>query len=463
MEFVGKRMVGRWPLCAVLVVSAVMAIHVTAWCGEPTKNEPIQPGAEGAKVIKAEEFPSLQAAIEALPEGGGKVCIPAGRFEVREPLILNRGDVMIQGAGTATHIVNMNEEGKAALVIEPPEGVQSLWRIQIADLRVTGNPKSGPGIYAKTIDEILISRVAVEHNGEDGIVLDRCREDPRICDSLINYNKGTGLNLLGCHDIVVSANQLEENMDAVHCIDGYNLTMTGNDVDDHLGNGVVVANTYGSLISANMIEECNGHAVVFQGECYGDTVSANTLADCLGEGVRLEGVRGITISANAIVLEAEPGVHALNGASQLTITGNTFNRYPFDPAKRHKVAPSQGILLESAKDVTIDGNTFVLNFKESIKTMGEGNERINITGNTILNPSQAGVGAHAAIALANFSNSIVAHNIVTDDQETPTMKQAIVFEGACNGNIVSSNIFGRQSELTVPGEGNQMSENVLRK
>ena len=52
-------------------------------------------------------------------------------------------------------------------------------------------------------------------------------------------------------------------MDAVLCTDSFNLTMTGNNLDDHLGNGVVVENTYGSITSGNMIEECKGFAVVF--------------------------------------------------------------------------------------------------------------------------------------------------------------------------------------------------------
>ena len=59
----------------------------------------------------------------------------------------------------------------------------------------------------------------------------------------ITYNKAIGLNIIGCHDIVVSANHFEENQDALHCIDAFNLCMTGNNLDDHLGHGVVIENT----------------------------------------------------------------------------------------------------------------------------------------------------------------------------------------------------------------------------
>lgn len=440
-----------------------MALALRAHGGELTKSDAVQPGAEGAVAITASEYDSIQAAIDALPEGGGFIVIPPGRYEITVPLRLSRGDVTLRGAGPASHIVNRNEEGAVGIEIAPPDGVKSLWRVQISDLRVTGNPKSGAGIMAKSVDELLISRVASEHNGTDGIVLDHCYEDARVSDSLMNYNKYIGLNLIGCHDIVVSANQFEENLDALHCIDGFNLTMTGNNVDDHLGNGIVVQNTYGSIVSGNMIEECNGHAVVLRGACYGFGLNANTFAHCQGEGVRLEEVRDITVSANTFVLLAEPAVHVLNGAAMVTITGNTFSRYPFDPTKRHKVDPGQGILLEGTRDITVCGNSFTNTRREAIRVTGEGNTRLNITGNTVLNASVGEPGAHAALDLASVTGSIIANNLVTDDQETKTMKQALAFQGACGDNIVTGNIItGGTAELSVPGEGNLVAQNIAR-
>ncbi|MBN2308335.1 MAG: right-handed parallel beta-helix repeat-containing protein [Candidatus Hydrogenedentes bacterium] len=421
-------------------IAALLAAAVCAAAAESTESVEFQPGADGAATVDAAGFESLQAAFDALPESGGMVAIPPGRYELAQPLVLSRGDVAIRGAGPATHLVNTNEEGAPAIRIAPPEGTKALWRIQIADLRVTGNPKSGPGIYANAVNEVLLSHVAVEHHGADGVVLDHCYEDPRVCACLITYNAGTGLNLLGCHDIVVSANQFEENVDALHCVNGYNLTMTGNNVDDHLGNGVVIENTYGSIVSGNMIEECTGHALVLEGACYGDAISANTFAHCKGEGVRLVGVRDITVSANTFVLLAEPALHALGEAAQLTITGNTFSRYPFDPRERHTIDPGQGIVLEGVRDVTVSGNTFTAARYEAIKVAGDANMRLCITGNTILNPSQGAPGEHAAVALANVTRSIFANNIVTDDQEPPTMKRALELTGDCDLNVMTSNI-----------------------
>ena len=46
--------------------------------------------------------------------------------------------------------------------------------------------------------------------------------------------------------------------------------MKGNNQDDHLENGVVIENTYGSVVSGNMIEECQGTAIVLDRDCCGN-------------------------------------------------------------------------------------------------------------------------------------------------------------------------------------------------
>ncbi|MBN2595078.1 MAG: right-handed parallel beta-helix repeat-containing protein, partial [Sedimentisphaerales bacterium] len=175
------------------------------------------PGARA--VIEAGQYQSIQAAIDALPDEGGLVRLPPGTFEITEPLVVSKSDVLIQGAGTATHIKNVNTAGKSALILQHPGGGDNrnaeLWRIQLADFRITGNEKSGNGIDARRINEVFIDGVTVSYHGDDGIRLYFCYEDPRICNSLITYNKKTGLKAIGCHDVIVSANQFEENFDAL--------------------------------------------------------------------------------------------------------------------------------------------------------------------------------------------------------------------------------------------------------
>lgn len=341
--------------------------------------------------IDASRYASIQAALDAVPEGGGLVRLPAGNFVITQPLKLQRGDVRIEGAGTATNIINKNENGQPALVVQHPDGREvrkedRLWRVSLTNFRITGNKKSGHGIEAIQIEEVLVHAVSVSHHGGDGIRLDHCYEDPRVSNCLLTYNKSVGLNLIGCHDIVVAANQFEENNDALHCVDGFNLCMTGNCVDDHLARGVVIENTYGSVLSGNMIEECAGAAVVLDRDCYGITIGANVIAHN-GAGVDLRDAHGCAVSANTFTIMKDFGLRIGSDSGRITVTGNNFsNSYTGGGVIRRAEndRAAGGLVLDSTEAISLTGNIFaglttkaVTGLESSSKVVSAGNGAVD--------------------------------------------------------------------------------------
>ena len=60
------------------------------------------PGA--AMVIEAASYPSLQAALDALPSTGGMVRLPPGTFEITEPLSIAASDVLLDKADLVTEM-----------------------------------------------------------------------------------------------------------------------------------------------------------------------------------------------------------------------------------------------------------------------------------------------------------------------------------------------------------------------
>ncbi len=173
----------------VMLIAAVLIVSVFGIAGVQGRrnNTPGLRLAGARPVIDADRYVTIQAAINALPDEGGVVHLPPGTFEISEPLKVTKSDVLIEGAGTATHIKNVNTEGKSALILQHPSGGDNrkaeIWRIRLANFRITGNEKSGHGIEANRINEIFIDGVTVSYHGADGVRLYYCYEDPRICDS----------------------------------------------------------------------------------------------------------------------------------------------------------------------------------------------------------------------------------------------------------------------------------------
>ena len=346
------------------------------------------PGARPS--IDAANYPTLQAAIDALPASGGVVKLPAGTFEVKEPLRISQEDVLIEGSGTATHIKNVNTDGKPAIEIDNPARKTNtratLWRVSIQNLRVTGNEKSGDGILAHHVDEILLHGVTSSYHGGNGIQLDHCYEDPRICDCLLTYNKGAGLMLDVCHDIVVVGNQFEENLDALVCKDSFNLCMTGNNLDDHLRHGVVIENTYGSVVSGNMIEECKGIAIILDRDCYGITLSSNVIAHEVQGGIDLRDAHGCSVSANTFTIVKKDALRIGPASSRITVTGNSFSSSSIGEGKDKRAATDRsaaGIVLAGTSDIAISGNSFSGLTTKALTLEGEPSKRVLFSNNVL--------------------------------------------------------------------------------
>ena len=197
-------------------------------------------------------------------------------------------------------------------------------------------------------------------------------------DCLITYNGMTGLNLLGCHDIVVAGNQFEENQDAVHCFDGFNLCMTGNCLDDHLRHGVVIENTYGSVVSGNMIEECKQTAIILDRDCYGVTIAANVIAHD-GAGIDLRDAHGCAISANTFTIIGVDALRIGPQSGRITVTGNALCDSYIGEGKRRRGTDdfrAAGLVLEGTRSVTVAGNLFSSLLPKAVELRGAESRQI---------------------------------------------------------------------------------------
>lgn len=370
----------------------------------PTAPEASTKAATRPVVIDAAKYPTLQAALDAVPPSGGLVRLPPGIFRIDRPLVLSRSNTRVEGAGAATCLVNGNPHGEPAMIIRPADLATNpracLWRVQVADFRINGDPqtidgkstqpKGGDGLLVQNVDEFYAHGMSIDHHGGHGLNLVNCYEDPRIADCIFTYNRQAGVNIVGGHDIVVNANHFEENQDALRCIDSFNLCMNGNNLDDHLRDGVVIENTYGSVVAGNMIEECQGRAIVLDRDCYGITLSANVIAHNQGGGIDLRDAWGCTVSANTFTITAVYAIRVGPESGRIAITGNNFSDSYIGQTHRRpgKLDEATGIVLEGTTEIVISGNLFAGLASEAVKADARC-RRIAMTGNVLADLNRA--------------------------------------------------------------------------
>jgi hypothetical protein len=418
-----------------LVVAAIAASSWASPAASAGARPSVSPAAQAkapgqlrpAAFIDASKYADLQAALDAVPESGGLVKLPPGRFRITKPLVLSRGNTRVEGAGNATQIINCNEKGEPAFVVRGPTQKTRLWRVQVADFQICGDPqavndkttapKGGDGLVFEYVDELLVHNMTVDHHGGHGIHLVHCYEDPRIADSIITYNMKAGLNILVGHDIVVNANHFEENDNAVRCINSFNLTMNGNNLDDHRKDGIIIENTYGSVLSGNMIEECEGIAVILDRDCYGITISANVIAHNSNGGVDLRDAWGCAVSANTFTIDNHFGLRIGPAAGRITVAGNNFSD-SYVGGKPHNDAPAGGIVLQETTDNVISGNVFSGLIGQAVTAKGAC-RRLAITGNLTVDLNRKSREKGPALDLGQPPRSLIGNNLLDDAVANP--------------------------------------------
>jgi hypothetical protein len=255
-----------------------------------------------------------------------------------------------------------------------------------------------------------------------------CFEDPRVADCIITYNKKSGLEILGCHDIVVNANHFEENQDALRCMEAFNLCMNGNNIDDHLGNGVIIENTYGSVLSGNMIEECNGTAIILDRDCYGITLSANVIAHHLEGGIDLRDACGCTVSANTFTIAHKFSVRVGKDSERNTISANTFcNTYigegkdkrPVEDKTPMGIDEGTGVLIEGgANGLILNGNTFSGLSTAAVWTTGEV-KNVLVTSNLCIDCARKLAKNTAWLSFEQKTGVMIKDNLIESPPSSP--------------------------------------------
>ena len=120
------------------------------------------------------------------------------------------------------------------------------------------------------------------------------------------------------------------------------------------------------------------------------------------------------------------------------------------------------MVMSDVIDVAISGNTIVNPLEGGIYILGDNNRYINITGNTIKNPSYENPGMYSGILIQNTFHSIISNNIIIDDEEVKSMRSAIEETGDSDFNIITNNRLNKGMSGGIDSKGmNTMKESNL--
>ena len=352
----------------------------------------------------------IQAAIDALPPGGGTVLllegtyiidgVPAASPEYR-PIIILKDNVSVVGCGSNTilKLADFYNTSVAGIIGNSEYPTTVYHNVRIANLKVDGNKS---GVWATQ----------------------------------------TGIYLHGAHDSVV------ENCLVTSCTD-YGIQIYSGSRRVTVQNNIVQRCTHG--ISIDMSSDC--------------VVAENTIQDSEYYNIGLTASHYSTIRDN-VLIGGRSGIGLCRASSNNTIVGNTIERPRWDgiEIKAEMLSYEFG---DGAKNNVISGNSIyycggagihIFNTPSDVPCANDYNI---ITNNTISKSRQHG------ISLGSDHNLIENNSVSESSQESDNEYDGIFLDAGASYNEIGGNVLREGAGVNKPRYGINISEvscveNVVR-
>ncbi len=310
----------------------------------------------------------LQAAVDALPSGGGKVLLLEGTFTIGASIELGDYTTMEgQGFGTVIRIEDAHN-GAIDMVTNRGAAGGGNTGIVISNLRLDGNRNNNDeatqrGVLLAHVSYSLVNRVLAENFWDFGIGFWGSDNDYNIVtENIVRncHNSGSDKGNIYLDEFrngIVSDNVMYGNTGAgvtaptallVIC-GGSHTTVTGNILHDSSEVGIRIFSSDNLVISGNSIYDTGTDAIRLEYSIEFSTISDNAIWDSEGKGIYLysNDSKQNVISGNTIHLHRH-GIY-LDGAHHNTITGNNIGWAG--------AANYDGIFLVDSEHNLIEGNS----------------------------------------------------------------------------------------------------------
>jgi len=204
----------------------------------------------------------IQRALDALPESGGEVVLPAGRIEIHQPIILSRDNQTLLGAGAAT-ILHLADNANCPVIIlgEPlNDPSQTIRHLKVAGFFIDGNRAHqqrelwqlqgegseirNNGITVQNVSDSTVENVTCARCRSGGLVTTRDVRRLTVRNLTAFDNEFDGLACYQTEDCLFTGLYLHDNPGAGISLD---LDFNGNVIS----NAVLTANDLGVFMRAS--------------------------------------------------------------------------------------------------------------------------------------------------------------------------------------------------------------------
>jgi hypothetical protein len=407
------------------------------------------------------------AFLKAIAAKRGVVVVPRGKFRISQPLVVELdktgyiafeghgvGQIIMAAAGPAIRFIGTHVTGLAA-----PQTVQNnVWENQrmpsVEGIEIVGAHEEADGIEASGTMQLTITRTRISRC-RHGIHLVKQNRNIVVSDCHIYHNRGIGIyydrvslhqsNIVGSHISycdgggIVSRNSAVRNLQIGTCDIESNQGARGEPTANILLDSTQSEGTAEVAITACTIQHNskapNSANIRILGQCdnskkqWGQvTITGNIFSD-VTTNVHLQGVRGVTLSANTFWMGYEHDL-LVEDCRHIVLTGNTMERNSAYDYIRGNTTKNAVVFRNCADCILSACSIEGVRGAEAGLLLDRCN-RFNITGCSILDCDKAGVLAR------NLTNSRISACIIRDDRKEQKT-QSIVVEGGKGNQIIDN-------------------------
>lgn len=217
LPMIGKAARKVVPMMGKICLMAVLVATIGAMAGA---EEPVRAMKNSA---------DIQAALDALPDGGGEVVLPPGTFMVMNPIVLQRDRQTLRGAGPATVLKLANRMNCPVVVLGTTKNKPSkiIANLRLADLTIDGNGDNqkvekwavagegseirNNGVTVRGCSDALVERVTAFNCRSGGLVAEKGVQRLTVSDFTSYGNEFDGLAAYRTTDSIFSRLHLYNN------------------------------------------------------------------------------------------------------------------------------------------------------------------------------------------------------------------------------------------------------------